>query len=178
MQGPPSQTVANPTTTLRERATASSNCDPSLYAFQAQSFYIVGGVPIEKCLLGSVNYANRCMRITLAHKLEEWLFCAEENLLVGEGVYVGAFHQGRHYSFERLCDAGLPLKEEAAAFQRWIFNRVLGLFYPQGLSVRLGEGEDTLVRLEPHRLKEKRVVPNEQAVSLFLRENPALLPPL
>ena len=168
-----------PNTVLRARAAASSDSDPSRYAFQAQSYYVLGGIRLHKCLLGSVNYANQFMRITLAHKLEEWIFCAEQNLMLNnEGVHVGAFYDGRHYTFARLCDSGLPLREEALAFQQWLFNHVLSLFYPEGLPVRLPgqEGKLTIVDLTPHPLTEKRVVPNEQAVSHFLRENPTLLP--
>ena len=167
---------AEPNTVLKARAVGSSDSDTSRYAFQAQSYYTLGETRLDKCLLGAVNYANRAMRITFAHKLEEWLFCAEQNLLINEGVYVGAFHNGRHYSFDRLCDISLPLQQEAWAFQKWIFDHVLSLFYPEGLPIRLSGGPLTVMSMTPHSLKECRIVPNEQAVSDFIRENPTILP--
>jgi hypothetical protein len=162
--------MSDPNTLLPQMATSSGECDPSRYAFQAHSYYTLGGLPLEKCLLGSVTYHNRYIRLRLAHKVEEWLFCAEQNVLLNDSLYVGAFHQGRHYTFQRLSDSNLSAEVEAALFQRWLFSGVLPLFYPDSLSVKGPEG------LRAHALKVCRVVPNEQAVSHFLRENGDLLP--
>jgi len=160
-------------TFLVKKAISSSVSDPSQYAFQAQAIYILGGTRLEKCLLGAVNYADPFVRVTLAHKLEDWLFCTEQNLMINEGVYVGAFYRGEHFTFARLCNVDTNIKEVAFKFQQWIFHEVIGLFYLDGLAMTLTTKAG---RIKPVPLKEKRVVPNDQAASHFLAENPDVLP--
>lgn len=160
-------------TFLATKAGSSSPSDSSQFAFQAQAIYILGGQRLDKCLLGAVNYTNPFVRITLAHKLEDWLFCTEQNLITNEGVYVGAFYRDRHYTFSRLCNVETNIKEVAFKFQQWIFHEVIGLFYLEGLAMTLTTKAG---RIKPVPLKEKRVVPNDQAASRFLAENPDVLP--
>lgn len=159
----------DPNAQLLALAVACSDSDPTRYAFQAQGCYTLDGEPLRRCLAGSVNYANPYVRIGFAHKCEDWLFCSEENRLAREGVYVGAFFAGRHYTFARLGDPGLEPQAECAVFMRWIHANALGLFYPDEPLVR----QPAALRFRA--LRAKRVVPNDRAVSQFLRENPDVL---
>lgn len=163
----------DPTTVLISLAQSSSPSDQRAYSFQAQGVYKFGGVRLDKCLIGAVNYANALMRITTAHKLEDWIFCAEENLLTKGGIYVGAFYKDTHYTFERLCDSGTEQKEVAQKFQAWILDHVLGLFYQEGIPL---SQPTSPVAIQPTLLKAYRIVPNTQTASDFARQNADIMP--
>jgi hypothetical protein len=106
------------------------------------------------------------MRITTAHKLEE-------NLLTKGGIYVGAFYKDMHYTFERLCDSGTEQKEVAQKFQAWILDRVLGLFYQEGIPL---SQPTSPVAIQPTLLKAYRIVPNTQTASDFVCQNLDIMP--
>ena len=157
---------------LRGKAMSSSMVESDTYAFQAQAVYFLAdGSRLDKCLLGSVNYAHQFIRIPLAHKVEDWLFCAERNEMLDAGYFVGAFHQSTHYTFAHLCASATPMKGVAAAFQTWVLREAMGLFLPEAVLVPVND-----TRLTPTRLREPCVVPNDQSATQFMTLHAHLLP--
>ena len=151
-------------------------------------------IVLKKCLAGDVLYPNPILKIHCGIKVEGWLFCAEENLLIDETkrkVCIGGFHGGYHYIFEETTETPRSTGEAiVGTLLRFVVYEVLSVHYPEG--IRFGEteacakylskkGMDAEKTVSPRvnvifsPLRRLQTIPNVVKVSEFLEDNPDAL---
>jgi hypothetical protein len=169
--------------------TMASSCCPRVpeTIFTATQTFKVDQHVLTFVVGGTLWYANRFIKISASIKVEKWIFCIEENVVMSglanldpaslnSNVAVGAFRDGAHYTFfmiQKVVNES-PNFEPFSFLFEWITAQIFPIFYPNGFRIperpdSIKEGQETPARttIKSFPLENPEIVPNDLSVSEF-----------